>query len=61
MPRVQVHDQRDTPPNGALGHRPAEFVLDNDFVAPKEDEPADPRTLGPDLEKLLLSLSAKAQ
>ena len=61
MPRVQVDDRRETPASGAFGHRPPELVLDNDFVAPKEDEPEDPGMLGPDLEKLLLSLAAKAQ
>jgi hypothetical protein len=60
MPRSQGHGRRETPPVGATAHSSLD-VLDHDFVAPIEDEPADPGSLGPDLAKLLLSLAAKSQ
>ena len=61
MPRSQGYDRRETPPGGALARRSLQLVLDHDFVAPKEEESADPEALGPDLEKLLLSLSTQSQ
>ncbi len=62
MPRLNEYRRREIPRNGGIAHSSPELVLDHDFVAPREEDRTERRTIdtifGPDLEKLLLTLSA---